>query len=132
MKKDKKDKKIKKGKKPVQPAEAVPLTELPAPQEPLAYLADVIGGKWKLRILWAMAAKENLRYGDIKRAVDGITDMMLSQSLKDMVNDHLVERVQYQEIPPRVEYSLTPKGSSLLPILSQLRKWAVSTMNSQR
>ncbi len=77
-----------------------------------------------MRILWCLREQTERRYGDIRREIPGITDMMLSQSLRELAADQLVERRQYQEIPPRVEYMLTPKGAGILPALEQLALWA--------
>ena len=130
MKKDKKEKKEKKEKKQ---SSAVKKEEKPIPDpllhttpdvEPLAFAISLIGGKWKLRILWALSTKSGRRYGDIKRDVPEITDMMLSQSLRELTSDGLIERRQFQEIPPRVEYNLTAMGKSLLPVIETLRGWA--------
>lgn len=136
MKKDKKEKKSKekKAKRPLAAAEPKGAEtpagdssagEKSAPQvDPLAYALATVGGKWKLRILLALSAKKGRRYGDVKRDVPEITDMMLSQSLKELTADGLVERTQYQEIPPRVEYAITAKGREVLPAIDALIKWA--------
>lgn len=89
-----------------------------------AYVYEHLGGKWKMRILWALGQRESMRYGEIKRAVEGITDMMLSQSLKELVSSELVARRQYKEIPPRVEYAITPVAQPLLPVVQSLAQWA--------
>lgn len=90
----------------------------------MAHTIELIGGKWKLRILWVLSRKEPLRYGQIRASVPNITDMMLSQSLRELTRDGLLQRHAYQEIPPRVEYTLTPNGRSLSPILTALANWA--------
>lgn len=90
---------------------------------PLTYALDLIGGKWRLPIIWALSQNNTLRYNELKREVDGITNMMLSQSLKEMEAYGLVNRKQFMEIPPRVEYSLTEAGKDLIPALESLAKW---------
>ena len=90
----------------------------------MQYLSAVLSGKWKLRILWALRSGQGRRYGEIKQEVSGITDMMLSQSLREMTADGLTERQQYQEIPPRVEYRITSSAADMIPALSLLVKWA--------
>jgi len=90
---------------------------------PLSYALDLIGGKWRLPIIWALSQNETLRYNELKRKIEGITNMMLSQVLKEMEGYGLVNRVQYMEIPPRVEYSLTEEGKDLIPALISLAKW---------
>lgn len=124
----KKGKKAKKEKKESREQSAPLLEELELPYDPLAYANEKAGGKWKLRILWALKDQQGKRYGDLKRAVDGITDMMLSQSLKELVTDGYVSRAQYQEIPPRVEYTITKSGVVLIPIIEQIVDWAARDM----
>ena len=84
---------------------------------------DVIGGKWKIMILCVIDKEETVRYGELRRSVFGITNTMLANSLKEMERDGLVERKQYDEMPVRVEYSLTEKAKSIVPILLELKKW---------
>ncbi len=89
----------------------------------LKKVLDIVGGKWKIMILCVIDNNEVVRYGNLRRAVYGITNTMLANSLKDMENDGLVLRKQYDEMPVRVEYSLTDKAKSLIPILLELKKW---------
>ncbi len=90
----------------------------------LKRVLELIGGKWKILILCAMNAHEGpMRYGELRRAIAGITNTMLAQSLKELEADGLVLRKQYDEIPVRVEYTLTEKSGSLLPILLELKEW---------
>ena len=89
----------------------------------LKKVLNILGGKWKIMILCVIDTMEIARYGDLRRAVFGITNTMLAQSLKEMELDGLVERKQYDEMPVRVEYSLTEKAKSIIPILLELKKW---------
>ena len=89
----------------------------------LKKVIDLVGGKWKIMILCVINNIESVRYGDLKRAITGITNTMLANSLKEMVEDGLVIRTQYDEMPVRVEYSLTDKAKSLIPILLELKHW---------
>ncbi len=89
----------------------------------LKKVIDIIGGKWKIMILCIIDREEVVRYGDLKRAVFGITNTMLAQSLKELESDGLVLRKQYDEMPVRVEYSLSKKTKTLIPILLELKKW---------
>ncbi len=82
----------------------------------------VIGGKWKPLILFHLA-HDTRRYGELKRAVTGVSDKMLIQQLKELQADGVVQRVDYQTIPPRVEYSLTDFGISLADSLAPLCAW---------
>lgn len=98
---------------------------------PLTYALDLIGGKWRLPIIWALSQHDTLRYNELKRKIDGITNMMLSQSLKEMESYGIVNRKQYMEIPPRVEYSLTEAGKDLIPALESLANWGKRMKNNQ-
>jgi DNA-binding HxlR family transcriptional regulator len=82
----------------------------------------VIGGKWKPLILYYLAHATR-RYGALKRCVRGVSDKMLIQQLKEMEADGVVDRTNYKEIPPRVDYSLTPFGRSLARSLAPLCAW---------
>ena len=93
------------------------------PKCPLIYALDIIGQKWKLPIMWYLFDNDVTRYKELKRKVEGITNMMLTKSLKELEEHHLVLRTQYDTIPPKVEYSLTDRGKELLPALNELFKW---------
>ena len=97
---------------------------------PLTYALDIIGGKWRLPIIWALSQQKVLRYNELKRNVVGITNMMLTQSLKEMEAYGIINRKQYMEIPPRVEYSLTQAGKDLIPALISLAKWGKQMKNN--
>ncbi|MCR5272126.1 MAG: helix-turn-helix transcriptional regulator [Lachnospiraceae bacterium] len=89
----------------------------------LKKVLNIVGGKWKIMILCVIDNNEIVRYGDLRKEVFGITNTMLSQSLKELEHDGLVTRTQYDEMPVRVEYSLTDKAKTLIPILLKLKKW---------
>ncbi|MBP5414951.1 MAG: helix-turn-helix transcriptional regulator [Lachnospiraceae bacterium] len=94
----------------------------------LKKVIDIVGGKWKIMILCIIDRDKVVRYRELKRAVFGITNTMLAQSLKELENDGLVIRRQYDEMPVRVEYTLSKKAESLIPILLQLKKWGESNL----
>ncbi|MBQ2576072.1 MAG: helix-turn-helix transcriptional regulator [Lachnospiraceae bacterium] len=94
----------------------------------LKKVLNLIGGKWKIMILCVIDNMEIARYGQIRRAVYGITNTMLAQSLKELEQDGLVDRRQYDEMPVRVEYRLNDKAKSLIPILLQLKKWGETNL----
>jgi DNA-binding HxlR family transcriptional regulator len=96
---------------------------------PLTFALTLIGSKWRLPIIWALWQNKTLRYNELKRCIAGITNMVLSSSLKEMENQGLIVRKQYMEIPPRVEYSLTKAGEDLIPSLESLAKWGKSMQN---
>ncbi len=90
---------------------------------PIRMALDTIGGRWKLRILSQMLRYEKLRFNELKRNIIGITNTMLACSLKELEAAKLITRIQYNEMPLRVEYSLTEVGISILPVLFELSKW---------
>jgi DNA-binding HxlR family transcriptional regulator len=88
---------------------------------------DVVGGKWKVLILWHLASGPR-RFGELHRVVEGISEKMLIQSVREMETDGIVVRKDFQEVPPRVEYSLTPFGISLTVALRPLCEWGTKHM----
>jgi len=95
---------------------------------PVDYAFQRIGGKYKGRILWFL--KDGvLRYGELKRIVEGITPKMLTQTLKELEVDGLIKRKAYHEVPPRVEYKLSETGIELIPFINQMRIWAEKQMS---
>tara|TARA_R110000868_G_scaffold131361_2_gene341392 strand:+ start:38689 stop:39012 length:324 start_codon:yes stop_codon:yes gene_type:complete len=93
------------------------------------YAFQRIGGKYKGRILWVLR-DGILRYGELKRAIVGITPKMLTQTLKELEADELITRKAYPEVPPKVEYSLTETGKELIPFISQMRSWGEKQMST--
>ena len=87
---------------------------------------DVVGGRWKVLILWDL--DERHRFGELKRIVTGISEKMLIQQLREMEADGIVHRKVFREVPPRVEYSLTPFGVSLRKALGPLCAWGTVHM----
>jgi DNA-binding HxlR family transcriptional regulator len=92
---------------------------------PLSSTLKLIGGKWKIPILCALFQDGTTRYNELKRKVSGITNTMLAASLKELEQDGLIQRKQYDEMPVRVEYSLTSDCSGLVPILVQMAEWGM-------
>ena len=91
---------------------------------PIGSALQMIGGRWKLRILCSLNVDGSQRYGDLQKKIQGITPAMLSSSLKELEKDQLVARKQYNEMPVRVEYSLTDRGRELWPILHRIAHWS--------
>ena len=91
---------------------------------PLEYGLTLFGGKWRSRIICVLFAHKKLRYSEIRKEMYNITDAVLAATLKDLIEDGLIKRKSYDEIPPRVEYSLTEKGKSVVPILQSICKWS--------
>lgn len=95
---------------------------------PVEYTISIIGGKWKTIILWQLANYGVKRYGELKRGVSGITHKTLSNQLKELEADGLIHREEYPQIPPKVEYSLTKKGESVIPVLTAICTWGTANM----
>ena len=91
---------------------------------PLEYGLSLFGGKWKSRIICVLAAQETLRYSELRKEMANITDAVLATTLKELLAADILQRRSYDEIPPRVEYSLTEKGRSVVPILQSICRWA--------
>lgn len=97
---------------------------------PIEYTQKVVGGKWKSIILWHLYTEGTKRYGELKRYLTKISHKMLSQQLKELEVDKLVYRKEYQQIPPKVEYSITDRGKTLIPILKLMHNWGEENMDS--
>ena len=89
---------------------------------------DLIGGKWKSLIIWHLA-ENTLRFSELRKTLPQVTQKMLTQQLRELEDCGLVKRFIYTQVPPKVEYSLTDAGRSLLPILSSLCQWGVEYVN---
>ena len=87
-----------------------------------SFALDMVSGKWKGLILWYLR-DETLRYGEIRKKLDGITQKMLTQTLRDLEKHQLVTRKVYPVVPPKVEYTITSYGKGLIPIFEQMLEW---------
>ena len=88
-----------------------------------SYTMSLISGKHKMVILYCLMEFEPVRFNEMKRYLGNITDKTLSNNLKELENDRLIIRKEYPQIPPKVEYSLSPRGKSLMEVLDQLCLW---------
>jgi DNA-binding HxlR family transcriptional regulator len=89
---------------------------------------DIIGGKWKMPIIWRLK-DGSLRYGELKRSLNKVTHKMLTQQLRELEQDEILARKVYTEVPPKVEYSLTLLGESVIPVIDLLREWGEQYRN---
>ncbi len=94
----------------------------------VAHALEIIGGKWRLPIIWELSAKESMRYNELKRHLDGITNIMLTRALNGLEKNGLVLRTEICQIPPHVEYSLTESCKQLLPALEIINEWGKGRM----
>jgi len=99
---------------------------------PTREILNRIADKWTTLLIGLLAQTESRRFNELRRAIGGISQKMLTQTLRDMERDGLVRRKMYAEIPPRVEYSLTPLGKTLCEPLDALRKWAQDHLQEVR
>ena len=91
---------------------------------PVTPVVQMLQGKWKLQILYELCIKCPMRFGELKKVLKPITNTALTNALKELEADELIQRIQYNEMPLRVEYSLTEKGRSIYPILEMMCSWA--------
>lgn len=91
---------------------------------PLEYGLKIFGSRWNARIICVLSAKEVLRYSELRKQIGNITDAVLAASLKSLIESEIVVRKSYDEVPPRVEYSLSEKGVSVVPIIQSICKWS--------
>ncbi|AAK78177.1 DNA-binding HxlR family transcriptional regulator [Clostridium acetobutylicum] len=99
---------------------------------PLVHTFDVIGGKWRIPIIWQLSVNKSMRYNEIKRSLPKITNIMLTRSLQSLEQYGLVKRVEYNKIPPHVEYSLTDRCNDLLPALVIMNEWSKKLLKLQK
>lgn len=92
---------------------------------PVMPVVTMLQGKWKLQVIYELIIQSPLRFGELRKALSGITNTMLTNVLRDLEADGLVDRIQYNEIPPHVEYSLTDKGRDLLPVFYAITDWGL-------
>jgi len=98
-------------------------------ETPFGYTLSVIGGKWKMLIIYILAENQTVRFNNLKRKIGAITFKTLSSQLKELEADGMINRKEYPQIPPKVEYSLTHKAETLLPVLEQLCEWGEKNSN---
>ena len=91
----------------------------------ITYTLSIFESKWKWLIIDVLSEEGTIRYGELKRCLPDITHKMLSQQLKGLEKMNLIVRKVYHQIPPKVEYSLTKKGTTLLPIIDLMCKWGL-------
>lgn len=95
---------------------------------PITVFMTEIGGKWKPVIIWLLLLNKVMRFNALNTSIQGISQKVLAQQLKDLEQLGLILRTAYPEIPPKVEYSLTAKGASLKPLLTEIMQWTSSNL----
>ncbi|MFV0394226.1 MAG: winged helix-turn-helix transcriptional regulator [Coprobacillaceae bacterium] len=99
------------------------IADLDVQSFPFRYTLSIIGGKWKMLILYTISSNTPIRYNELQRKIGKITYKTLSSQLKELEADGSLIRKEYPQIPPKVEYSLSDKGNSLLPVLDAICYW---------
>jgi len=89
---------------------------------PVELSLSIIGGKWKMLILWRLR-EASMRYGELRKSLPKVTHKMLTQQLRELEFDEIIIRKVYPEVPPKVEYSLTLLGKSVIPVIDLLSEW---------
>ena len=103
------------------------------PEDPISIVKGTVGRKWKWEILLFLHKEGNTRYNELHRRIPGITNIMLTKSLREMESDGLIIRNEYVSAPPKVvDYSLSPLGKELIPILNELYIWGEKILSSQK
>ena len=97
---------------------------------PVQATLELIGGKYKALILWHLS-ESTLRFSELKKSIPGATPKMLTQQLRELELQKLIRREVYPVIPPKVEYSLTQLGQSLMPVLAAMRDWGADYLRSK-
>jgi DNA-binding HxlR family transcriptional regulator len=95
---------------------------------PVTHCLNLIGGKWKILIIYAISKNCN-RFSKLQKAITVISKQMLVNQLRELENDKIIEREIFAETPPRVEYKITPYGQSLMPVIQVIQKWGLNDMS---
>ncbi|WOO35917.1 helix-turn-helix domain-containing protein [Anaerocolumna sp. AGMB13020] len=98
---------------------------------PIEHTVNLIGHKWKVLIIRNLMNDGTQRFSELSKGINGISQKMLTQQLKQLEQDGIIDRKVFPEVPPRVEYSLTESGNSLKPILDSMNLWGVEHMKQQ-
>ncbi|MBQ9273752.1 MAG: helix-turn-helix transcriptional regulator [Succinivibrio sp.] len=99
---------------------------------PAAPILKIFQGKWRDEILYCLCIYDSIRFGELKKLLPGITNTMLSAALRELEQEGLVSRRQFNEIPPHVEYSFTEKGRDLLPVFYEMARWGLKWADQSR
>ena len=101
------------------------IKSLPANENcPIRKSLELFNGKWRTWILFELCKKPSYRFGELRKAIPKITNTMLTSTLRDLEEMGIIERKQFNEVPPHVEYSLTESGHALAPVFYEIAKWA--------
>ena len=90
---------------------------------PFKYTLNIFKGKWRFSIIYSLLKKDTLRFKELERDINGITSRMLVKELKELEKEKVIKRKAFATVPPTVEYSLTPYGKTLQPIITSMHQW---------
>lgn len=102
----------------------MPQLPQPAGPCPIGPVVDLVFGRWTTHVLWSLAYHGRLRFNELQAQVPGITPKVLTERLRQLQRDGLVDRTYHREMPPRVEYAMTPLGRTLVPVFQVLTTWS--------
>ncbi|RKF20108.1 transcriptional regulator [Alginatibacterium sediminis] len=100
-------------------------------QCPLEKMFEMIGGKWKLIIIFNLRNQQSIRFNQLNKSIQGISQKVLTSQLRELEKDDFVVRKVFPEVPPRVEYSLSKRAHSLYPVLDSLSEWAAINIQNK-
>lgn len=112
--------------------ETMPETPIYAENCPTRQILDRIADKWTTLVIGILSTRPTVRFTEVRRAIEGISQKMLTQTLRELERDGLVTRTVYAVVPPRVDYALTPLGRTLCEPLDALHQWAMAHMDAIR
>lgn len=95
----------------------------------ISTIQKILGGKWKIEILYYIGFQNIQRFGELRRHIGDITESSLTKQLRELEADGFISRFDYKEVPPRVEYSLTELGKSFMPVLEFMKQWGENNLN---
>lgn len=95
---------------------------------PIHKTLELLSGKWRTHVIFELCRHDSCRFGELKKRMPKITNTMLTTTLRDLEQLGIVDRQQFNEIPPHVEYSLTQKGQALVPVFYEIAKWGMSNI----
>ena len=102
------------------------------PECPFRQTLNTLDGKWKFAIIYELFKKDKYRFKELERQIEGITPRMLIKELKALEKSDIINRKQFAEMPPRVEYSLTKHGATLQPIMKVMNEWGTLHLNRRK
>ena len=94
-------------------------------------IQKILGGKWKIEIIYYITFKDIHRFGELRRAIGDITESSLTKQLRELEADGFISRYDFKEVPPHVEYNLTSLGESFIPVFEHMKRWGDENLNVQ-